>query len=135
MRGTIVIGRTRSGVSFAEWSGVTFRTLGDGAANCKTRRRWPGEILDMKSSSGNHVLCLVRKGKTMYVYIFEDGTVQRHSVGPTVEDAKAIEQGLLIVLFNHHEIRNVNDDLNFTDLEECRLQEMEGSEYLVHVPF
>lgn len=62
------------------------------------------------------------KGKT-YVYIFEDGTVQRHSRRPTLDDRNAIDQGLLIVLTSDSEIRYVDSDLTELILETCLLDE------------
>lgn len=59
----------------------------------------------------------------MYVYIFEDGTVQRHSRGPTLDDRNAIDEGLLIVLASNSEIRYVDSDLSETNLDECLLDE------------
>jgi len=47
----------------------------------------------------------------MFVYIFEDGTVQQHSRGPTIEDRNAIEHGLLIVLYSDSAVLNVDEDL------------------------
>jgi hypothetical protein len=59
----------------------------------------------------------------MYVYIFEDGTVQRHSRGPTSDDRTAIDNGLLIVLASNSEIRYVDSDLTELILENCLLDE------------
>jgi hypothetical protein len=68
----------------------------------------------------------------MFVYIFEDGTVQRHSRGPTLDDRTAIDRGLLIVLTSNSEIRYVDSDLTELLLEDCLLDETTLSE--CHVP-
>lgn len=34
----------------------------------------------------------------MYLYIFEDGTIQKHQEPPTNEDFKGIEDGILTVI-------------------------------------
>jgi hypothetical protein len=62
----------------------------------------------------------------MFVYIFEDGTVQQHSRGPTIEDRNAIEDGLLIVLYSESVVLNVDENLNEESLRECVLRQCES---------
>ncbi len=62
----------------------------------------------------------------MFVYIFEDGTVQQHSRGPTIEDRNAIEDGLLIVLYSTSVVLNVDENLKEESLKECVLQRCES---------
>ena len=57
----------------------------------------------------------------MFVYIFEDGTVQRHTSGPTIEDRNAIEDGLLLVLYSDSDIQAVDENLAFGELTECNV--------------
>ena len=68
----------------------------------------------------------------MYVYVFEDGIVQRHSRGPTLDDRKAIDDGRLIVLSSNSEIRCVGPDLKEVTLTDCALVQKPLSER--HVP-
>jgi hypothetical protein len=62
----------------------------------------------------------------MFVYIFEDGTVQQHSRGPTIEDRNAIENGLLLVLYSDSAVLDVDEDLSETPLAECLLKQCEN---------
>ena len=55
----------------------------------------------------------------MYIYIFEDGTTQRHESGPTAEDFAAIADGLLMVLYSYAEIVCVDEKNRFLSLTEC----------------
>ncbi len=62
----------------------------------------------------------------MFVYIFEDGTVQQHTRGPTIEDRNAIEDGLLLVLYSTSVVLNVDENLNEESLRECVLRRCES---------
>ena len=57
----------------------------------------------------------------MFVYIFEDGTVQKHSKGPTVEDRAAIANGILIVLHSLSDVKNIDENLQTASLTDCRM--------------
>lgn len=57
----------------------------------------------------------------MFVYIFEDGTVQRNASGPTIEDRNAVEDGLLLVLYSDTDIQTVDENLEFGELTECNV--------------
>lgn len=57
----------------------------------------------------------------MYVYIFEDGTTQKHEHKPTTEDCRAIADGLLMVLHSESDICLVDENLKECELEVCEL--------------
>lgn len=54
----------------------------------------------------------------MYIYIFEDGIVQRSDRKPTQIDLESIAQGLLFVLYGN-DIVAINDDGYEYDIPEC----------------
>ncbi len=54
----------------------------------------------------------------MYVYIFEDGTTQRHIEPPSDVDLEMIADGLLMVLWCE-DVNYVCEDGSLSDLEEC----------------
>ena len=54
----------------------------------------------------------------MYVYIFEDGTVQTSNRKPTPVDLDSIAQGLLFVLCGN-DIQAINDDGYEYEIPEC----------------
>ena len=54
----------------------------------------------------------------MYVYIFEDGTTQKHQKQPTKIDRDMIEDGRLLVL-KCDDVKYVNEDGSLGDLTEC----------------
>ena len=57
-------------------------------------------------------------GKTVYVYIFEDGTLAQSSIPPLHEDLRAIEQGMLQVLMVKGSVAGYDNDNTLYDLEE-----------------
>lgn len=61
----------------------------------------------------------------MYVYIFEDGTVQKHPKPPTAVDLQMIGDGTLQVLRCTHP-KNVDEYGSCSDLEDCQLVDIEG---------
>ncbi len=61
----------------------------------------------------------------MYVYIFEDGTVQKHPEGPTKEDLASIADGLLIVL-RADGVKNIDTCGREEDLEDCEIDSDQG---------
>lgn len=60
----------------------------------------------------------------MYVYIFEDGTTQKHSDGPTVSDCAAIDDGLLIVLKTDGDVHKIDENGALQKLPECEFLEV-----------
>ncbi|MFK5282125.1 hypothetical protein ACI3PL_21455, partial [Lacticaseibacillus paracasei] len=54
----------------------------------------------------------------MYVYIFEDGTVQQHSKAPTRIDNECISDGTLIVL-KCEDVKYVCEDGKLIELTTC----------------
>jgi hypothetical protein len=59
----------------------------------------------------------------MYVYIFEDGTVQSHGDGPTKEDLIAIDNGLLIVLHSESSIKIIDERNKPIVITQCELHD------------
>lgn len=64
----------------------------------------------------------------MYVYIFEDGTVQQHSEAPTRGDLECIADGLLIVL-KCEDVKNVCEDGELDDLTACEFGTIKNRKY------
>ena len=62
----------------------------------------------------------------MYVYIFEDGTVQQSNEAPTDNDRMAIADGLLIVLYSETSIVNVDEYKDREALRACRVVKKGG---------
>lgn len=54
----------------------------------------------------------------MYVYVFEDGTIQSSEYKPTPIDLESIAQGLLFVMRGDN-IKAINDDGNEYELPKC----------------
>lgn len=66
----------------------------------------------------------------MYVYIFEDGTIQCHETGPTDVDFSCIEDGVLAVLHSDSPIQQFGYLNMECDLEQCDLiQDDEDGEF------
>ena len=61
---------------------------------------------------------VIRFGVTMYVYIFEDGTTQKHPKPPTRIDRDLIADGTLMVL-KCDDVKYVCEDGSLEDLTEC----------------
>ena len=67
----------------------------------------------------------------MYVYVFEDQTVQQHPDGPTPGDLEMIADGTLQV-FKVDSITEINEFGEEEDLEDCEIEDLEPGTY--HVP-
>jgi hypothetical protein len=70
----------------------------------------------------------------MFVYIFEDGTIQTHESGPTLEDQRAIDDGLLQVLWSETAVREITKLPTVEDLPVCELRSFGDSDELCHLP-
>lgn len=69
----------------------------------------------------------------MYIYVFEDGTVQQHKSQPTQSDKDAIADGLLQVLrCSGNGVKNVDSDGTLEDLQSCKVESVDCGEW--HVP-
>lgn len=67
----------------------------------------------------------------MYVYIFEDQTIQQHPDGPTPDDLAMIADGTLQVL-HVGSVAEIDADGVECDLPDCEIEELDGGTY--HVP-
>ena len=70
----------------------------------------------------------------MFVYIFEDGTIQTHETGPTSEDQRAMDDGLLQVLWSESPVREITKFPTVEDLPGCELRAFGDSDELCHLP-
>ena len=61
----------------------------------------------------------------MYVYIFEDGTVQKHPQPPTAVDLQMVGDGTLQVL-KCGPVKNIDEKGKCLSLEDCELVDIEG---------
>ena len=63
----------------------------------------------------------------MYIYIFEDGTTQKHPEPPTPLDLEYIGDGTLMVLACD-DVLYVDTDSNMIELEKCYLTDKDDQE-------
>jgi hypothetical protein len=70
----------------------------------------------------------------MFVYIFEDGTIQTHDDGPTPGDQRSMDDGLLTVLWSETAIREITKLPTVEDLPVCELRLCDFSKALCHMP-
>lgn len=64
----------------------------------------------------------------MYIYIFEDNTVQKHKDGPTKIDLDCVDQGTLIVLKVGKNVSYVDYDGDLMELSDCVVMEEENGD-------
>jgi hypothetical protein len=70
----------------------------------------------------------------MFVYIFEGGTIQTHDAGPTPEDQRSMDDGLLTVLWSETVVREITKLPTVEDLPVCELRSCDFAKALCHMP-